>query len=129
MGFLADVESPSARNPIVFDKEKYDYGSNYNTRTGVYRVPYDGLYLIHVRVYGEDYKAHHFIYVDGTPVINTYRYDPDYQWQSSSTSAVLHLKSGQEVEVQPGFRTGTIGGNPSSMTTYFGATLLYPLAV
>ncbi len=119
-----DVEAPSGSAPLVFDKEEYDYGNNYNTRTGVYIVPYSGLYLIDARVYGFDKQAHHFIRVDGVAVTYTYVYDRDASAQSASTSIVLHLLAGQEVTVEPRFG-GTIVGSTGSMVTSFGATLLY----
>ncbi len=48
---------------ITFDREVYDYGNNYNPGTGVYRVPYDGMYLIHARVYGKNNHASHHVMV------------------------------------------------------------------
>ncbi len=127
-GFLAylssQIEAPSGWAPLVFDKEEYDYGNNYNNRTGVYTVPYSGLYLIHARVYGWDNKAHHYIRVDGESVTYTYKSDPDYNSQAGSTSVVLHLLAGQKVTVDPGF-SGTIDGRTGWMGTTFGATLLY----
>ena len=110
---------------IIFDREKYDYGNNYNTSTGIYTVPYNGLYLIHARVYGTDKDAGHSITVDGDAVTYTYGHDPDYQDQSASTSVVLHLQAGQEVAVNPSF-SGTVYGSTGFMVTSFGATLLYP---
>ncbi len=83
-GFLAslshNVEAPSnpITAPLIFDKEEYDYGNNYNTATGVYTVPYIGMYLIHARVYGEDKFADHFIRLDGGIITFTREYDPDY---------------------------------------------------
>ncbi len=111
--------------PLVFDAEKYDYGNNYNMTTGVYTVPYGGLYLIHARVYGANKIASHHILVDGDYVTYTRGYEPNgYSHQSASTSIVLHLLAGQEVTVYPDFRERIIG-NTYEMRTSFGATLLY----
>ncbi len=127
-GFLASlshaVEATYDEAPIVFDKEKYDYGNNYNTTTGVYTVPYDGLYLIHARVYGLDNQASHYIQVNGDAVTYTNEHDPDYSYHTASTSIVLHLLAGQEVDVDPLF-SGTMWGTANVMGTSFGATLLY----
>ncbi len=126
-GFLAYLSSnvkDRSYKPIVFDAEKYDYSNNYNTATGVYTVPYSGLYLIHARVYGMDKSASHYIRVDGDDVTYTYEYDPDDIWQTGSTSIVLHLVAGQKVTVDPTF-SGTIWGYTGDMRTTFGATLLY----
>ncbi len=109
---------------IPFDRVEYDYGNNYNTTTGVYRVPTDGLYLVHARVYGLDSRARHMIRVNGDEVTFTQGYDPDSIYHSASTSIVLHLLSGQEVAVDPQF-DGTVSGNPDRMVTSFGAILLY----
>ena len=130
-GFLArlsrSVQAPSDyTTPIVFDKEEYDYGNNYNTSTGVYTVPYSGLYLIHVRVYGLNKSATHLIRVDGDTVTYTYEQDPDHRYQTGSTSIVLHLLAGQEVTVDPHFSGYIIRGDTSWMYTSFGTTFLYP---
>ncbi len=109
---------------IVFDQEKYDYGNNYNTATGVYSVPYDGLYLIHVRVYGLDNRAHHQIMVNGAAVTYVPLYDPDFVEQAISTSIVLHLMAKDQLAVNPWF-SETIHGNPTQMVSSFGANLLY----
>ena len=103
-GFLAylssDIEG-SAVTYIPFDTVEYDYGNNYNPATGVYTVPFDGIYLIHARVYGNDMAAHHFIAVDGDWVTYTAEYDDYYSNQSASTSVVLELRAGQEVTIYP----------------------------
>ncbi len=52
-GFLASLTADvggSAATYIRFDREAYDYGDNYNPSTGLYTVPYDGIYLIHARI-------------------------------------------------------------------------------
>ncbi len=104
---------------------EYDYGDNYNPSTGIYTIPYDGVYLIHARVYGYDMAAHHVISVDGAWVTYTAEYDDYYSNQSASTSVVLELRAGQEVTIYPGFST-TIVGQSDYMRTSFGGTLLYP---
>ncbi len=111
--------------PIPFNTEEYDYGNNYNPSTGIYTVPYDGLYLIHARVYSGDGDALHSINVDGDEITYTREYDPDWTLQAASTSITLHLLAGQEVGVDPWF-TGAIIGDPSVMQSSFGMTLLYP---
>ena len=126
-GFLAslsaDVEGSAITN-IPFDTEEYDYGNNYNPATGEYTVPTDGLYLVHARVYGGDNGASHYVKVDGVDVTYSQEYDPSYQFQSVSTSIVLHLQSSQQVAVEPTF-SGTVRGHTSFMRTSFGITLLY----
>ncbi len=114
-GFLvylsSDVEG-NANRYILFDIKEYDYGNNYNPATGIYTIPYDGMYLVHARVYGRDKDATHFITVDGTAVTYTKGYDPGNIYQFASTSIVLHLLSGQEVAVEPTF-SETIDGSTS----------------
>ena len=64
----------------------YAYGDNYNPSTGIYIVPYDGLYLIHAMMLGKSYSAAHFIYVDGNEEVFTEGIDSDHDWLSASTS-------------------------------------------
>ncbi len=109
---------------IRFDLEQYDYGNNYNPATGVYTVRYDGLYLIHARLFGVDNNARHYIEVDGTEVTYTSEYDNVHSEQSSSTSITLHLQTGQEVAIALN-GGGIIHGGTSKMYSSFGATLLY----
>ena len=127
-GFLAYLTSQmqgTGVTHIPFDTEVYDYGDNYDPVTGIYTVPYNGLYLIHARVYGWDNWADHYIRVDNDWVTFTRGADPSgYQFQATSTSIVLHLVAGQEVGVDPYF-DGTIDGNAGYMRTSFGITLLY----
>ena len=109
---------------IPFDTEVYDYGDNYNTSSGIYTVPYNGSYLIHVRVQGWGLNSVHNIMVDGHALIHTWAYDPG-SWQTSSTSIVLHLVVAQELAVEP-YSSGTIGGWDHMMYTTFGVTLIHP---
>ena len=124
-GFLAyltyDVDG-NAVTDIPFDTEAYDDGDNYNPSTGIYTVPYDGLYLIHARVLSSAYNAAHWVKVDGVYAATSSQYDLDYQYQSASTSIVLHLVAEQEVAVE--VVGGTIDGT-YPMGSTFGATLLY----
>ncbi len=111
---------------ITFDTEVYDDGDNYDPSTGIYTVPHDGFYLIHVRVYGKASNfANHYIMVDGVKKTYTRKNDPDTEaaYQAGSTSITLHLLAGQEVAVDP-YIDGTVAG-AGYMATTFGATLIY----
>ncbi len=129
-GFLAflssDIEAPSGGDPIPFDTAVYDYGNNYDPSTGIYTVPYNGLYLIQSHINGLDHSATHYIKVDGEFTTYSRGYDGDYIFEEASTTIVLHLQSGQEVGVDPGFSGRVDGYGPVAIRTYFGATLLYP---
>ncbi len=92
--------------------------------TGGYRVPDDGLYLVHARVLCKDDDARHHIRVDNVPVTYTATKIPGEDYLSASTSVVLQLQSGQEVVVTH-FSCGTIHGKNNVMLTSFGAALIY----
>ena len=109
LAYLTYNVDGNAVTDIPFDTEAYDDGDNYNPSTGIYTVPYDGLYLIHARVLSSAYNAAHWIKVDGAYATTSSQYDLDYQYQSASTSIVLHLVAEQEVAVEP--VGGTIDGS------------------
>ncbi len=88
-------------------------------------VPHNGHYLIHARVYGEDKYSRHYLTVDGVQLTYVTAVDDIYEFQSSSTSIVMHLFKGQQVAVDPNFSSTVRGGSPK-MYTSFGVTLLYP---
>ncbi len=115
---------PTTGQYILFDRVEYDNGNSYNPATGVYIVPYAGLYLIHARMYGLDKHARHYIKVDGIDVTYTYEYDESNSRQSASTSITLHLLSGQEVAIAQ-YGTGTVHGGTSKMYSSFGITMLH----
>ncbi len=116
------MEAPPGKTPIIFGKVEYNNQKNYNPVTGVYTVPYNGLYFIHVRIYGEDNDATHFIRVNGNEVTITEDYNPNNKLQSSSTSIVLYLKKGDELTADANFEK-TLSGSPDSMLSSFG---VYP---
>ena len=118
------MEAPPGTSPLLFDSVQYDYNGNYSPDTGVYTVQYGGLYLIHARVSSSDYDARHYIRVNEEEVIFTRGYDPEYEYQGSATSIVIHLKAGDTVSVDP-YTSGTISGFTDYMGTTFGITLLY----
>ena len=126
-GFLAYLSYNIEGNTvsyIPFNRVEYNDGNNYNPASGIYTVPRDGFYLVHARVYGHDNMASHYIKVNGVAVTYTKGFDPGHQYQSASTSIVLHLLSDQVIGVDPQF-SGTVDGDSDVMTTSFGAMLLF----
>ena len=130
MGFLSylGVELPNPRGgrAIPFDREMFDPSNNYNRRTGVFTVPYNGYYLIRARLEGRSGDARHSIRVGGRKISRTEGTDPEEVHQAAATSMVLYLKRGEEVTVCPEYHNTYIVGNTCYATTSFGAVLLYP---
>ncbi len=127
-GFLAYLSSNvkgNANKYLHFDTEKYDHGNNYDPATGVYKVPYDGIYLVQARVYGFEKNANHCILVDGARATFTAESSGTDKEHSGTTSIVLELSAGQEVAVELWF-SGTVHGSNDYMVTSFEASLLYP---
>ncbi len=65
--FTTNTHSPS--NPIVFNRDVFNYGGHYDRTTGIYTVPLDGIYEISVFIRGySDTEIAAYIVVDNTKV-------------------------------------------------------------
>ncbi len=133
VGFLAylschECDAPSGETPLVFDRTKYNYGSHYSTRTGKFKAPVTGLYLITSQLQGRKNSAEYRLIVDGNSV--TFTFERDSQDSDGHvmgyTTIVLNLNAGQQVWIDPQISgSDTLWGSAtSSMMSYFGAHLL-----
>ncbi len=76
---------------------------------------------------GHTNRAHTNILVNDVRVIQSYNWDQDVGDVDVSPAAVLLLHAGDLVRVSnvPSGWTGNIGGDPTTMYTWFSITLLY----
>ena len=114
--FLAALSSSTSgsANPMIFNKAEINPGGHYNSSTGYYTVPYNGIYQFHVQMAAYSCPIFIHIYVDGSNLgthTDVY-YHQDYQ----SATMLLDLQAGQTVHV---YRAGGAYGCTNCLTSYF----------
>ena len=105
-------------NPLVFTNAVINPGGHYNTSTGMYTAPYDGIYQFSVHLQNSDYTMIE-IYVDGSQSgshNDNYGYSDVYY---RSTTLLLELRAGQTVHVGTGSSSGGALGSSSYLYSYF----------
>lgn len=118
-----------ANEKIVFDKTELNDGDHYDTDTGVFRVPHDGVYLFTFVVYQkgkEEIRVN--LEVDDKIVVGAVAdgQHTGHEVQGTNT-AILHLHEGNKVYIEA-VHDGRLGGedeNPNLAT--FSGHILYCL--
>ena len=117
---------PSAGTTLVFAKTHLNENSVYNTATGKFIAPVDGVYVFHATLHVNGDKK--YIYVEfnaGGKAIGRFKVGDDYINASSSGSAIARLQKETEVYLKvtsaisgSSFREDTFG-----MSTFSGHIL------
>ena len=121
--FLAALSSTtsSSAGPVIFDWVQINHGGHYNNDTGIYTVPYDGIYQFHVQTpaYSSSGNVRIDIEVDGTAVGS--HADPWVHDQYRSATVLLEIEAGQEVNV---LRSGGAYGDTTYLRSYFSGYMI-----
>ena len=127
--FLATIDAGTISpvpNPIVFNETRYNDGGHYDTETGIYTVPLDGMYMISTTLRSQpdnDYMVR--IVVDGSLIADSRNSDGTRAGYMAATASVpLHLTTGQQVWVSPNNLDATYGSTNTLMYTWFSAYLI-----
>ena len=127
--FLATIDAgriSPVPDPIIFDETRYNDGGHYDTETGMYTVPLDGLYVISATLRSQpdnDYSVR--IVVDGSVIADSRNSDGTGAGYMATTASVpLHLTTGQQVWVSPDNLDATYGSTNTLMYTWFSAYLI-----
>ena len=115
-------------DPIIFDLTPVNYGENYDSTTGIYTVPMDGLYEFNIQIYCklDENVCVYYITVDGTYMTDT----PSAMTENLNdgvglaTTVILELSEGQQVWISPRSFVYNIVGTASGMASWFAGQLL-----
>ncbi len=133
-GFLATLPRHTCNFPrtgaLIFSKTLYDVGNNYNNKTGQYRVPLTGRYIVSVRIHAAKNHATFKLIVNGKERIWAAERDNSDSDKQVISQAVIILQFNQNdlIYVDPVPSSGeTLYGsvhNPPSPRSWFSVTLL-----
>ena len=85
----------------MFAKTKINENSVYNTATGRFTAPTDGVYIFHTTLHVLNAKKYiHIAFVAGEKIIGHFMVGDDYWDTSSSGSAIARLEKGTEVSMR-----------------------------
>lgn len=121
-GFVSPVPSP-----IVFNVTQFNPGEHYDPETGIYTVPYDGVYMITATLRGEpdnDFGVE--IMVDGVRTAENRNADAGGVGKITATiSIILDLNMEQQFWINPFSMTSLFGGSGSVfMYSWFAGYLI-----
>ena len=114
--FLAALSTvASSSGDVIFEREEINPGSYYNNQTGIYTVPYDGIYQFHASAQSDNDEVLNIqIHVDGSV---TGSHSDGYNHENyRSATILLQLEAGQEVNV---YQANGVYGSTSYLFTYF----------
>ena len=121
--FLAALSSDvSGPDTVIFDRDDINPGGHYNTTTGEYTVPYDGIYQFSVQLQSSSGSGQVFIfvYLNGNKLIFNNNWFSDLY---RSTTFLWELSTGQVVTV---YTTSNLNGDPDELMSYFAGHLIFP---
>ncbi len=129
-GYLAALSGTirsSSSIPIKFNIILYNRDQNYDQNSGVFQVPYSGMYHIYSQLNGDEQTNFDYhIRVDGSAIIYTEEYAQSTGTDRSATvSIVYHLEEGQKLTLTTARSNLEIFGSSSTVQSWFGASLLY----
>ena len=114
-------------DPIIFDLTPVNYGENYNSTTGIYTVPMNGLYEFNVQIYCwlNGNICVYYITVDGTFMTDTpSAMAAGTESVGRATTVILELSEGQQVWISPGTHDYDMTGTLNGMGSWFAGQLL-----
>ena len=106
------------------DREVINPGGHYNSSSGKYTVPYDGIYQFSVSIQYEGGYAYVDVYVDDSNVGSQNDHWSSFRVFYRSPTFILELTAGQTVHVRLGYNSGGADGSISTLCSYFTGYLI-----
>jgi len=108
---------------ILFTTIVSNEGGAYDSNTGYFTAPYDGLYQFHVTVCSYQQKdVYVHLVAAGTALAGTHKYNADTYGTCTSISGVARLSSGDKAWVEGAVTVsgGLYGGNSNRWPSFSG---------
>ncbi|XP_046379710.2 complement C1q-like protein 4 [Haliotis rufescens] len=122
-GIRRDVTFAQGR-VIVYDQILLNTGNIYNRTMGIFYCPQSGVYAFHFHVISQNGKeAYLQLHHNHNKVASAYCQPPGHT--ASGNSAILHLKTGDQVWVEAA-RTAYLHGTAANSYTTFSGYLISP---
>ena len=123
---LSAASGPGTGTILVFAKTHLSENSVYNTATGKFTAPVDGVFVFHATLHVDGIRK--YVHVDfnaGGKAIGHFMVGDDYNDDSSSGSAIAQLQKGTEVylKVTKASSGITFRENAHGMSTFSGHLL------
>lgn len=127
--FLATIDAQMLTpvpDPILFNETRINPGGHFDTSTGIYTVPLDGVYQFYVNVWGhEDDDFAFYLEVDEIDVAHG-RNNGGGGNKNAAISVAVHAQAGQQFWVRPSSLDATYGRteNDDELVSWFSGYLL-----
>ena len=122
--FLAALSSTVSGDALIFDREEINPGGHYDSSTGVYTVPYDGIYQFSVNAQWNFGYVSVRVYVDRLTAGSHVDLIGDASTIYRSPTFILELTAGQTVEVIQLLSISGVRGCETSLCSYFTGHLI-----
>lgn len=134
---ITNVTGNSTVYTIVYDSERFDYGSNFNTTTGIFTAPVTGIYRFEwgtqlLQLGTANFLQHLFVTTAetySTGYLDAGGIDSSGTLVTPSCSILADMTAADTARVQiqvngTGADTADVGGNSGTMVTWFSGSLV-----
>ena len=122
-GNQGSYDGTAQTDPVIYNNEVYDYGSNYSTATGLFTAPVDGQYVYHAGYYSPSIAALQiWIIVNGVRKETTVVGDGTTQYVSGS--GIVELSANDTLGIVAYTNNASTTINENQFHTFFKGALI-----